>query len=61
MCLGQMDKAELREPLRMSEGDELLMAAIDKAIGRKPKGHDFAIERTGTGQHVSRYMSVTGG
>jgi cyclic pyranopterin phosphate synthase len=61
MCLGQMDKAELREPLRMSEGDELLMDAIDNAIGRKPKGHDFIIERPGAAPAVARHMSVTGG
>jgi cyclic pyranopterin phosphate synthase len=46
MCLGQDDAADLREPLRASEGNELLSAAIDEAIGRKPKGHDFVIDRT---------------
>ncbi len=61
MCLGQMDKADLREPLRMSEGDDLLMEAIDKAIGQKPKGHDFAIQQEGNDGQVSRHMSVTGG
>ena len=45
MCLGQEDAADLRAPLRASEGDELLHAAIDEAIGRKPKGHDFVIDR----------------
>ena len=61
MCLGQDDAADLRAPLRASEADEVLDAAIDEAIGRKPKGHDFVIERRGDGPAVSRHMSVTGG
>ncbi|WP_040304381.1 GTP 3',8-cyclase MoaA [Ahrensia sp. R2A130] len=61
MCLGQDDAADLREPLRASESDELLHAAIDEAIGRKPKGHDFVIERAGAAPSVSRHMSMTGG
>jgi cyclic pyranopterin phosphate synthase len=60
MCLGQMDKADLRAPLRLSEGDELIEFAIREAIDRKPKGHDFVIDR-GRGPAVSRHMSVTGG
>ena len=61
MCLGQEDAADLRAPLRASEGNELLSAAIDEAIGRKPKGHDFVIERRGERAAVGRHMSVTGG
>ena len=61
MCLGQNDDADLRAPLRASEGDELLSAAIDEAIGRKPKGHDFIIDRTSNRPAVARHMSVTGG
>ncbi|MFN3171478.1 MAG: GTP 3',8-cyclase MoaA [Hyphomicrobiales bacterium] len=61
MCLGQDDAADLREPLRASEGNELLQRAIDEAIGRKPKGHDFVIDRTGAAPAVSRHMSMTGG
>ncbi len=61
MCLGQDDAADLRDPLRASEGNELLYAAIDEAIGRKPKGHDFVIERKGDAPAVSRHMSMTGG
>ncbi|MBN4066313.1 GTP 3',8-cyclase MoaA [Ahrensia sp. AH-315-G08] len=61
MCLGQDDAADLREPLRASEGDELLSQAIDEAISRKPKGHDFAPERLGKGHAVGRHMNVTGG
>ncbi|WP_310071034.1 GTP 3',8-cyclase MoaA [Phyllobacterium sp. 1468] len=61
MCLGQEDAADLREPLRSSEGNELLNSAIDEAIGRKPKGHDFIIDRRHNRPAVSRHMSVTGG
>ena len=61
MCLGQEDAADLRAPLRASEGDDLLQAAIEEAISRKPKGHDFVIDRTRSGPAVSRHMSVTGG
>ncbi|MBT3305136.1 MAG: GTP 3',8-cyclase MoaA [Alphaproteobacteria bacterium] len=61
MCLGQDDAADLRNPLRASEGDDLLDAAITEAIGRKPKGHDFVIDRAGQAPAVTRHMSVTGG
>jgi cyclic pyranopterin phosphate synthase len=61
MCLGQDDAADLRSPLRASEGNERLSAAIDEAIGRKPKGHDFVIDRRTKRPAVSRHMSVTGG
>jgi cyclic pyranopterin phosphate synthase len=61
MCLGQEDAADLREPLRASEGNEVLNDAIDEAIGRKPKGHDFIIDRRHNRPAVSRHMSVTGG
>jgi GTP 3',8-cyclase len=61
MCLGQEDAADLRAPLRASESNDLLSAAIDEAIGRKPKGHDFIIERRGETAAVSRHMSMTGG
>ena len=61
MCLGQEDAADLRAPLRSSEGDAALVAAINEAIGRKPKGHDFVIDRRHSGPAVGRHMSVTGG
>jgi cyclic pyranopterin phosphate synthase len=61
MCLGQDDAADLRAPLRASEGNEQLIAAIKEAISRKPKGHDFIIDRRHNGPAVSRHMSVTGG
>ncbi len=61
MCLGQDDAADLREPLRRSEGNELLAEAINAAIARKPQGHDFIIDREHGGPAISRHMSVTGG
>jgi cyclic pyranopterin phosphate synthase len=61
MCLGQDDAADLRRPLRESEADEALDAAIREAIARKPKGHDFVIDRRHHGPAVQRHMSVTGG
>lgn len=60
MCLGQDDAADLRAPLRGSNGNELVAQAIDEAIGRKPKGHDFIIGRN-SAPSVSRHMSTTGG
>jgi GTP 3',8-cyclase len=61
MCLGQEDAADLRAPLRASTDDALLHAAIDEAISRKPKGHDFIIDRRTRRPAVQRHMSVTGG
>jgi GTP 3',8-cyclase len=61
MCLGQEDAADLRKPLRVSESNDLLLAAIDEAIGRKPKGHDFIIDRRHQRPALPRHMSVTGG
>ncbi|MEI9804598.1 MAG: GTP 3',8-cyclase MoaA [Pseudolabrys sp.] len=61
MCLGQEDAADLRMPLRASESDDLIHAAIDEAITRKPRGHDFVIDRRQQRPALSRHMSVTGG
>jgi GTP 3',8-cyclase len=61
MCLGQDDAADLRSPLRQSESDEVLNAAIRSAITRKPRGHDFIIDRHSQRPAVSRHMSMTGG
>ena len=61
MCLGQDDWADLKHPVRTDPTDKSLMAAIDKAIGNKPKGHDFVIDRTTQAPAVERHMSVTGG
>jgi cyclic pyranopterin phosphate synthase len=61
MCLGQEDAADLRAVLRASEGNDLIHAAIDEAIARKPKGHDFVIDRRHRRPALARHMSVTGG
>jgi cyclic pyranopterin phosphate synthase len=61
MCLGQEDAADLRTPLRQSESNERLVQAIADAIARKPKGHDFIIDRRRNAPAVGRHMSVTGG
>ena len=61
MCLGQSDSADLRSPLRSSQDDALLDRAIDAAIMRKPKGHDFIIDRRHKTPALARPMSVTGG
>jgi cyclic pyranopterin phosphate synthase len=61
MCLGQEDAADLRTPLRASGDDSLLDDAIAEAITRKPKGHDFIIDRRHRQPAVARHMSVTGG
>ncbi|HEY2071759.1 MAG TPA: GTP 3',8-cyclase MoaA [Rhizomicrobium sp.] len=61
MCLGQNDDADLRKPLRASPEDGLLSSAIDEAIARKPKGHDFIIDRRHDRPAVGRTMSLTGG
>jgi cyclic pyranopterin phosphate synthase len=60
-CLGHEDASDLRKPLRASADNDLLGAAIDRAIGLKPKGHDFIIDRRHNRPSVSRHMSVTGG
>jgi len=60
-CLGHEDASDLRKPLRASADNALLNATIDRAIGTKPKGHDFIIDRRHNRPSVSRHMSVTGG
>ena len=61
MCLGREDDADLRTPLRASNDDALLLEAIDRAIARKPKGHDFIIDRRHGNPALARPMSLTGG
>ncbi len=62
MCLGQEDMADLRKPLRaFPDTDAPLVSAIEKAIARKPKGHDFDYSRARADGQVSRHMSHTGG
>ncbi len=61
MCLGQEDAADLMTPLRASADDAELIQAIRAAIERKPKGHDFIVDRRAPNPTVPRHMSVTGG
>lgn len=61
MCLGQDDAADLRSVLRSSNDDFVLHRAIEEAITRKPKGHDFIIDRRHKKPALKRHMSVTGG
>jgi cyclic pyranopterin phosphate synthase len=61
MCLGQSDDADLRTPLRATSDNVQLDAAIDAAIARKPKGHDFIIDRRHAQPAMARHMSLTGG
>jgi cyclic pyranopterin phosphate synthase len=61
MCLGQEDAADLRSPLRASASNDMLYAAMSDAIARKPKGHDFVIDRRTKQPAVGRHMSHTGG
>ena len=61
MCLGQQDKVDLRKALRESENNDLLKQVIYKAILKKPKGHDFVIERKKNEKFIPRHMNVTGG
>jgi cyclic pyranopterin phosphate synthase len=61
MCLGQEDAADLRSVIRASESDGPLHKAIEDAIARKPRGHDFVIDRKVARPAVGRHMSVTGG
>ena len=61
MCLGQEDTADLRTALRTSTDESTLQQTIREAITRKPKGHDFIIDRRNNQPSVNRHMSVTGG
>jgi cyclic pyranopterin phosphate synthase len=61
MCLGQEDAADLRAPLRSGANEAELKTAIIEAISRKPKGHDFIIDRRNNRPALARHMSVTGG
>ncbi len=45
LCLGQDDAADLRAVLRGGASEAALDQAIRDAIARKPRGHDFIIDR----------------
>lgn len=61
LCLGRADCADLRDVLRSGGSDAALEAAIEDAVARKPKGHDFVIDRQHPSPASDRHMSVTGG
>jgi cyclic pyranopterin phosphate synthase len=62
MCLGQEDKADLRRPIREKPNDEdHLRIAIQSAIAKKPRGHDFDYTRQQVRGQMTRHMSHTGG
>jgi len=61
MCLGQEDAADLRAALRASADDGPVIEAIREGITRKPRGHDFVIDRRRKAPSVGRHMNVTGG
>jgi cyclic pyranopterin phosphate synthase len=61
-CLGQEGHMDLRPALRDNpDSDAALIADIHKAIGSKPKGHDFDYSRQRTDGQMTRHMSHTGG
>jgi cyclic pyranopterin phosphate synthase len=61
LCLGQEDQADLRTPLRAGASDEEMEAIIRAAVARKPKAHDFIIDRDRPRTAIARPMSLTGG
>ncbi|MBV7256914.1 GTP 3',8-cyclase MoaA [Pacificimonas sp. WHA3] len=61
MCLGQEDRSDLKAIIRATPDDTDLDAALDEAMTRKPKGHDFLIARGAHSISTPRHMSVTGG
>jgi len=56
MCLGHEEKVDLRAALRSGD-PHAVDTAVDLAMGRKPRRHDFDLETPATVRH----MSVTGG
>jgi cyclic pyranopterin phosphate synthase len=61
MCLGQDDASDLRAVMRGGADEAELELAIREAINRKPRGHDFIIDRRRPAASVGRTMSLTGG
>lgn len=61
MCLGQDDHVDLMAALRSDNKDAALGAALDTAMGLKPRGHDFAMSDGKMVGKVNRHMSHTGG
>lgn len=61
MCLGQDDHVDLRAALRSNTPEASLSACLDKAMGLKPRGHEFAMSEGKMVGKVGRHMSQTGG
>ena len=62
LCLGQDDQADLRTPLREGASDAEMEVIIRAAVARKPKAHDFIIDRDQPQKTtITRHMSMTGG
>jgi cyclic pyranopterin phosphate synthase len=61
LCLGQEDQADLRTPLREGASDSEMEGIIRAAVARKPKAHDFIIDRARPQKTIARHMSMTGG
>ena len=61
MCLGSMDRVDLRAALRGPEPAQALDAALDRAMIAKPERHHFDISDRGAAPAVARHMSTTGG
>ncbi len=58
LCLGQEDRAALRDPMREGATDDEIKQLILEAIARKPQSHEFSREGT---QVPLRHMSSLGG
>ena len=56
MCLGHDDHVDLRAALRTDEPGAI-DEAVNRALGRKPRAHNFHIDTPATARH----MNVTGG
>ena len=56
MCLGHDDHVDLRAALRTDEPGAI-DEAVNRALGRKPRAHNFHIDTPAT----TRHMNVTGG
>jgi cyclic pyranopterin phosphate synthase len=61
MCLGRNNSMDLRRVIRKSDDPKVLTKAILSAMRKKPKGHDFVINRRENDPAVLRHMNVTGG
>lgn len=61
LCLGHDVSIDFRALMRDGADDAALERALEKALTRKPKAHDFSISDPHAPPAVARHMSVTGG